>query len=92
MLFYACHCVYGGLLFLIANFVSCIGILLKKHWARWLFLISVIVPSLLVFNFGYGVLGPYTAVLQSVILIISGVVIGILFFTKEESFHNENIS
>jgi len=74
---------YAAFFLIIANIVACIGILLKKTWSRLMFIISAVVPHTLHIFLDYGVLPPYTAVFDSCILILSGFVIGLLYFTTE---------
>ena len=79
------------LLFIIINFISCIGVLLKKKWSRWLFLWSVIIPHVLILIYGYLVIGPLSGLFDSISMILSGFAIGLLYYSPALMVKDVNI-
>ena len=71
---------YVGLLFLLTQFASYIGIMLYKSLAKHFLLISTLGLALLHPFFGFFTIGPLSALTNSLLMITNGFLLGILYY------------
>ena len=81
-----------GFILLITFFVGCIGVLLRKSWSKLVFTIPAVLIHLLHPLLGIGLLGPWTAVFDSLLMIISGFVIAMIYYSNVNYFANDAAS
>ena len=71
----------GGSIVIVAALIASAGLFLLKKWARWLYLAATLVGYALTFFAGPSVEHPLSAGLDDISAAVSGVILGIAFFT-----------
>jgi len=72
------------------NYVSCVVLLIRYNWGKYTFAASVILLHCLHPLLGYHFITPWTAMLESLNMVLSGFIIGLTFYASESYFRSTN--
>lgn len=78
-----------ALILMFALFVGSIAIFFRKAWGRLTFTIPAIGVHLIHPVIGLSIITPWTAVFDSLFMILSGFVIAMIYFSKDEYLKNK---
>lgn len=68
------------------HYLSCLLLLFRINWSKYIFVISIVLLNSLHPFLGYHFIAPWTAMLESLNMVLTGVIIGVLFFAPESYF------
>lgn len=78
------------LLTLVTKYISIFGVIFNKNWAKYLFLVSFFVPVILHPLLGHFIVGPYSGLFNTLETLVSGAIIGIIYFTDARHAYSNN--
>ena len=81
-----------ALALMVSLFVGCIAIFFRKAWGKLVFTIPAIGIHLIHPIFGIAIITPWTAVFDSLFMMLSGFVIAMIYFSKGDYFEINNDS
>jgi hypothetical protein len=68
------------------HYISCLLMLFRINWSKYAFVITIILVNSLHPFLGYHFIAPWTAMLESLNMVLSGVIVGVIFFAPETYF------